>query len=100
MGWAYFKGGRIFARLRYSHVATSTSVSNLCNTAVSLFLECPRGSTGSCLQYVTSYQVKDAVSSPAGTTIHGIQVLERAGFRAALMDALKMAKDRAEQLRQ
>ncbi len=49
---------------------------------------------------LTCTKVKDAVSSPAGTTIHGIQVLERAGFRSALMDALKTAKDRAEQLRQ
>jgi pyrroline-5-carboxylate reductase len=42
--------------------------------------------------------LKDAVASPAGTTIAGLATLERAGFRAALIDAVVAAADRASEL--
>ena len=42
--------------------------------------------------------LKDMVTSPAGTTIAGVAALERGGFRAALMEAVKAATERAEEL--
>lgn len=44
--------------------------------------------------------LKDAVASPGGTTIAGLHALERAGLRAALMDAVTAASDRAAELGQ
>lgn len=42
--------------------------------------------------------LKDAVASPAGTTIAGLHALERAGVRAGLMDAVEAATKRATEL--
>lgn len=42
--------------------------------------------------------LKDMVTSPGGTTIEGLQRLEKAGVRGALIDAVRAAADRARQL--
>ncbi|CAF1548007.1 unnamed protein product [Adineta ricciae] len=43
-------------------------------------------------------QLKDAVASPGGTTIYGLQMMENAGIRAALMETVSAATNRAAQL--
>ena len=45
-------------------------------------------------------QLKDMVTSPAGTTIEGIAALERNGFRFAVMDAVDAAVRKARQISQ
>ena len=45
-------------------------------------------------------QLREAVSSPAGTTVAAIRELERHGVRAALLDALEAARDRARAIAQ
>jgi pyrroline-5-carboxylate reductase len=42
--------------------------------------------------------LKDMVTSPAGTTIAGVHELERAGIRAAFMNAVLAASNRADEL--
>ena len=42
--------------------------------------------------------LKDMVCSPAGTTIEAVQVLEEAGFRAAVLDAVEACVDKAKSL--
>lgn len=42
--------------------------------------------------------LKDAVTTPGGTTIAALAVLERAGIRGALMDAVGAAADRAREI--
>ncbi|MCQ2429930.1 MAG: pyrroline-5-carboxylate reductase [Clostridia bacterium] len=44
-------------------------------------------------------EVKDAVCSPGGTTIEGVAALERAGFRAAAMEAVTAAFRRTMELK-
>lgn len=43
-------------------------------------------------------QVKDAVCSPGGTTIAGVEALEQGGFRASAMDAVTRAYERTLEL--
>lgn len=43
-------------------------------------------------------ELKDMVTSPGGTTIAGLAVLERAGVRGALMDAVVAATNRSKEL--
>ena len=42
--------------------------------------------------------LKDAVCSPGGTTIEAVEVLERKGFRSAVMDAMKACADRSREM--
>jgi len=42
--------------------------------------------------------LREAVTSPAGTTIAAIRELERHGVRAALIDAIEAARDRSVEL--
>lgn len=44
------------------------------------------------------FQLKDEVCSPGGTTISGIQTLERSGLRSALIDAVDSATKRAVEI--
>lgn len=43
-------------------------------------------------------KLKDAVCSPAGSTIEGVKALENGSFRATVMDAVKKAYDRTVEL--
>lgn len=43
-------------------------------------------------------QLKEMVTSPAGTTAYGLHALEKAGFRATLLDAVEAAAARAGEL--
>uniref|UniRef100_A0A0K2V3T0 pyrroline-5-carboxylate reductase n=1 Tax=Lepeophtheirus salmonis TaxID=72036 RepID=A0A0K2V3T0_LEPSM len=43
-------------------------------------------------------QLKDDVTSPAGTTMSGIQVLEKGGIRGVLIDAVQASANRAAEL--
>ncbi len=43
-------------------------------------------------------ELKDRITSPAGTTISGLHVLEQAGLRGILMDAVQAATRRGEEL--
>lgn len=42
--------------------------------------------------------LKDAVCSPAGTTIEAVEELERKGFRAAIMDAMKACAEKSRMM--
>lgn len=42
--------------------------------------------------------LKDMVCSPGGTTIEGVKILEKAGFRGAVMDALLAAVEKSRRL--
>jgi pyrroline-5-carboxylate reductase len=43
--------------------------------------------------------LKDAVTTPGGTTMAGLEVLENAGVRGALIGAVVAARDRAREMR-
>jgi pyrroline-5-carboxylate reductase len=43
-------------------------------------------------------KLRDMVTSPGGTTIAGIHVLEQRGVRAALMEAVQMSKQRSQEM--
>lgn len=43
-------------------------------------------------------ELKDMVTSPAGTTIEGVRVLEERGFRGAVIDAVKASVEKSQKL--
>ena len=43
-------------------------------------------------------ELKDMVTSPAGTTIEGVRVLEEKGFRGAVIDAVKASVEKSENM--
>lgn len=43
-------------------------------------------------------ELKDMVCSPGGTTIEAVEVLEKKGFRSALMEAMKACIERSKAL--
>jgi pyrroline-5-carboxylate reductase len=43
-------------------------------------------------------ELKDMVTSPAGTTIAGVAELEKNAFRSAVISAVKIASERSEEL--
>ncbi|KAJ8020347.1 Pyrroline-5-carboxylate reductase 3 [Holothuria leucospilota] len=57
--------------------------------------------TGKLLQETGKHpgEVKDSVCSPNGTTIRGVQALEKGGLRASLMEAVEATVKRAEEVR-
>jgi pyrroline-5-carboxylate reductase len=44
-------------------------------------------------------ELRDMVATPAGTTIEGLYVFEKCGFRGIIMEAVKKAFERAKELR-
>merc|ERR1719235_235404 len=42
--------------------------------------------------------LKEAVTSPAGTTIAGVRALEQHGFNSAVIEAVEAARSRSEEL--
>ena len=42
--------------------------------------------------------LRDQVTSPAGTTIAGVRVMEQQGVRGAMIDAVIAAADRSKEL--
>lgn len=69
------------------------------NTAYELAAQAVLGSALMVLQSGTHpAALKDAVCSPAGTTIEAVEELERKGFRAAIMDAMKVCAQKSRDM--
>jgi pyrroline-5-carboxylate reductase len=68
-------------------------------TALQLALQTVRGTAELLLQSnLHPAQLKDRVTSPGGTTIAGIAALEAAGLRSALIEAVRAASARSQDL--
>ena len=69
------------------------------NTAYELAAQAVLGSALMVLQSGTHpAALKDAVCSPGGTTIEAVEELERKGFRAAIMDAMKVCAEKSRDM--
>ena len=69
------------------------------NTAYELAAQAVLGSALMVLQSGTHpAALKDAVCSPGGTTIEAVEELERKGFRAAIMDAMKVCAQKSRDM--
>ena len=69
------------------------------NVALALAAQTLKGSAEMYLQTKRHpEELKDAVTSPAGTTIAGVAVLEERGFRSALIDAVEKGAIRSREL--
>lgn len=51
-------------------------------------------------EHMHAVELREMVTSPGGTTIRAIRVLEQAGVRAAFLDAIQAAMERAQELSQ
>ena len=49
-------------------------------------------------EHMHPVELREAVTSPGGTTIHAIRELERAGVRAAFLNAIQAAMERSKEL--
>ena len=68
-------------------------------TARDLTIQTLAGAAALAAQTNASFsELKDRITSPGGTTIAGLQVMERAGLRGMLIDAVEAATKRAEEL--
>jgi pyrroline-5-carboxylate reductase len=68
-------------------------------TARSLAVQTMLGAAAMAAQQDTPFsELKDRITSPGGTTIAGLQALERAGIRGILMDAVEAATRRGDEL--
>ena len=46
---------------------------------------------------LTTSEIKNLVTSPGGTTISALRLLEKKGIRSALIEAIVSARDRSKQ---
>lgn len=67
--------------------------------ATKLTIQTLIGAATMALDSGTSFShLKNQITSPAGTTISGLRVMERAGIRGVFMDVIEAAKKRADEL--
>ncbi len=63
-----------------------------------LALETVEATLRLCAAGVSFQEIQFSVSSPAGTTIAGLEALERSGFRGHIIECLRLASNRAAEL--
>ncbi len=69
------------------------------STARSLAIQTMAGAAKMALDGETSFcELKDRITSPGGTTMAGLYILERYGLRGILMEAVDAATSRAQEL--